>query len=117
MTAPSSSSEAAGRYSDILNLRDTARFVGRSEDRFRREWPDMVKEEGFPPPTREAGHPCWCRLHLVAWLDRRLPRELQGYVALLRGARPPRDGENVIDMSDQLRRQIEDLDKRYGGAA
>lgn len=59
--------------SATLSMRQAATAVGKSWERFRKDWPRMVREEGLPAPFTGR---TWDAAALAAWKAQRTGRAL-----------------------------------------
>lgn len=53
----------------LLTMRETAKFLGRTYEWFRRKRADLIAEAGFPQPVKGMGN-CWDQRAIERWLDR-----------------------------------------------
>jgi hypothetical protein len=54
--------------SQVLTIAETAAEVRQSESRFRRNWPKLVREHGFPAPLPGFQRCLWSREMVYAWI-------------------------------------------------
>ena len=86
-----------------LSLEQTAAELGRSADWLQRNWPDLVKTQGFPLPLHDTKPYCWAPEHIEAWKDRRLTEALARRVNEIRGRQP-----SFASLKEQQETALED---------
>jgi hypothetical protein len=55
--------------SQVLTIAETAAEVRQSESRFRRNWPNLVREHGFPAPLPGFQRCLWSRVRVHGWIE------------------------------------------------
>lgn len=96
---------------DTLSLTETARRLNREPDWFTRNWPRLVKEQGFPPPFMSRPY-AWDAAHVNAWIDRALPAPLKEMVIRLRGGSP-----DTVKQTTKIDAAKARLDQRFARTA
>jgi hypothetical protein len=94
-----------------LDIHQAAALLGRSGDWLGKHYGELVRNDGFPPPVLPRGPLTWSKMHVEAWLDRGLAKDLKREVAALRLAEAALRGACADKVAVEAWR--EHLDQRF----